>query len=311
MLDPRDVYSVDDEAVQRLLGAVSDAPDAAVGPVLVHALRGYVDAGSTGQLVIDHLREEFEPTRLVTFDADQLIDYRSKRSAMTFDADRWADYAEPVLAVDHMTDAEGTGFLVLHGPEPDLQWERFVAAVVQLVDRFRVSLTVTAHGIPMGVPHTRPLSTTTHATRTELLGEARSWFGRVEVPASAAALLEFRLGERGHDALGYAVHVPHYLAQSPYPPAAASAIEHVQRATGLDMRAEALAPAVEETAAEVTRQVEESDEVAAVVHALEEQYDAFSRSVGRSNLLAEDAPLPTADEIGDEFERFLAEHRDD
>lgn len=311
MLDPRDIYTVDDEAAARLLGVVADAPDGSVGPVLIHSLRGYVDAGSTGTLVVDHVFDEFEATRLVTFDADQLIDYRSKRTSMTFDADRWADYSAPHIAIDYLRDAEGTGFLVLHGSEPDVQWERFVAAVTQIVSRFSVSLTATVHGIPMGIPHTRPLSTTTHATRTELLGEARSWFGRVEVPASAAALIELRLGEGGHDALGYAVHVPHYLAQSPYPPAAAVAVEHLQRATGLDLRSQQLGNAVDETMAEVTRQVADSEEVAGVVRALEEQYDAFSRSVGQSSLLAEDTPLPTADEIGDEFERFLAQQRDD
>ena len=41
-------------------------------------------------------------------------------------------------------------------------------------------------------------------------------FGTVQVPASWSALLELRLGESGHDALGFAVHVPHYLAQAEF-----------------------------------------------------------------------------------------------
>ena len=44
-----------------------------------------------------------------------------------------------------------------------------------------------------------------------------------------------------------------------------------------------------------------------MVRALEEQYDAFMRGRG-GNLLAEPTPLPTADELGAELERFLAEH---
>ncbi|WP_029252626.1 PAC2 family protein [Paraoerskovia marina] len=311
MLDPRDIYTVDEEAVDRLFDGAAGSPGPGAGPVLVYALRGYVDAGSTGTLVLDHLLDEFESTTIATFDADQLIDYRSKRTSITFDTDHWSDYVEPVIRLEHLRDAEGTGFLVMRGPEPDLQWERFVAATTQLVDRLATPPAVTVHGIPMGIPHTRPLTTTTHATRRELLGEARSWFGRVDVPASAAALLELRLGEAGHDAVGFAVHVPHYLSQSPYPPAAVAAIDHVERVTGLDLRVSSLDSAVLETADEVERQVAESDEVAAVVRALEEQYDAFSRSVGESSLLAQDAPLPTADEIGDEFERFLAQQRDD
>ena len=41
-------------------------------------------------------------------------------------------------------------FLLLHGVEPDVQWERYVAAVRQIVERFDVPLTVGVHGIPMG-----------------------------------------------------------------------------------------------------------------------------------------------------------------
>src|SRR5690606_37067788 len=123
------------------------------------------------------------------------------------------------------------------------------------------------------------------------------------------SVLEYRLGTWGHDAMGFAVHVPHYLAQAAFPQASLVALEHVQRATALDLDAAGLEPAAAEAVAEVQRQVDASPEVAAVVQALEEQYDSFSRALGRTNLLAESADLPTADELGAEFERFLAQQQ--
>ncbi|MFE5310304.1 proteasome assembly chaperone family protein [Isoptericola sp. NPDC056573] len=312
MLDPQSIYEVDEAAVARVLP--HQGPDAAptgTGPVLLHALDGFVDAGSAGEIAVEHVTEELTTTRLVTFDVDQLLDYRSKRVGMTFDADRWSAYDEPYLAIDHVADREGTGFLLLHGSEPDLQWERVVAAVKGLAERFEVSLTVGFHGIPMGVPHTRPLSLTAHGTRPGLVEDYTSFFGTVRVPGSLAALLEYRLGEAGHDAIGFTVHVPHYLAQSRYAPAAVVALRHVERATGLDLATGLLAEAAADATIEVEKQVGESGEVKAVVKALEEQYDAFTRSVGRPSLLAEQAPLPTADELGAEFERFLAQQDDD
>ncbi|HWV78885.1 MAG TPA: PAC2 family protein [Isoptericola sp.] len=312
MLDPQSIYEVDEAAVERVLPHHGpDAPSAGTGPVLLHALDGFVDAGSAGEIAVEHVTEELATTRLVTFDVDQLLDYRSKRVGMTFDADRWSAYDEPYLAIDHVADREGTGFLLLHGSEPDLQWERVVAAVKGLVERFDVSLTVGFHGIPMGVPHTRPLSLTAHGTRPGLVDDYTSFFGTVRVPGSLAALLEYRLGEAGHDAIGFTVHVPHYLAQSRYAPAAVVALRHVERATGLDLATGLLAEAAADATIEVEKQVGESGEVKAVVKALEEQYDAFTRSVGRPSLLAEQAPLPTADELGAEFERFLAQQDDD
>ena len=230
---------------------------------------------------------------------------------MTFDQTTWASYAEPELVVDLVQDAAGVPFLLLHGVEPDVQWERYVAAVRQIVERFDVPLTVGLHGIPMGIPHTRPLSVTAHATRPELVADHTSWFGTVQVPASASALLELRLGQSGHDAVGFAVHVPHYLAQSAFPQASQAALTNVERATGLDLQVAALTSAADEAMAEIDRQVTGSEDVAAVVHALEEQYDSFTRNIGRTSLLAGSTDLPTADELGAEFERFLAQQGDD
>jgi predicted ATP-grasp superfamily ATP-dependent carboligase len=308
MLDPKDIYELDPVAAAEV-----DARAAAQGsgPVLVHAVRGFVDAGNTGQLAVEHLAGELPTTRLATFDTDQLVDYRSRRPVMTFEATTWTSYDAPELVVDMVRDAEGVPFLLLHGSEPDVQWERYVAAVRQIVERFDVPLTVGLHGIPMGLPHTRPVSVTAHATRPELVAEHPAWFGKVQVPASAAALLELRLGEAGHDAVGFAVHVPHYLAQSAFPQATIAGLRAIERATGLELRTDELEPTATDATLEIERQVAESDEVRTLVHALEEQYDAFSRSIGRTSLLAQSADLPTADELGAEFERFLAQQGDD
>jgi hypothetical protein len=130
------------------------------------------------------------------------------------------------------------------------------------------------------------------------------------VPGSAVHLLEYRLGSAGRDSMGFSVHVPHYLAQTDYPAAAQTMLEAVSRATGLELVGDSLREAAAEVRADVDGQVERSEEVASVVRALEEQYDAYV--AGRSeNLLASDTgPLPTADELGAELERFLAEHTD-
>jgi hypothetical protein len=307
MLNPSDIYDVDPVVAAQL---EARAPEGS-GPVLVHAVRGFVDAGSAGLLLAGHVTDELPSTRLVTFDVDQLLDYRSRRPMMTFDASTWSEYAEPELVIDLVDDVNGVPFLLLHGVEPDVQWERYVAAVRQIVERFDVPLTVGVHGIPMGIPHTRPMSVTAHATRPELVADHAAWFGTVQVPASASALLELRLGQSGHDAMGFAVHVPHYLAQSAFPQATVAALHSVERATGLDLKAAALTDAAGDAMREIERQVAGSEEVAAVVVALEEQYDAFARNAGRTNLLAGSVDLPTADELGAEFERFLAQQGDD
>ena len=63
----------------------------------------------------------------------------------------------------------------------------------------------------------------------------------------------------------------------------------------------------EEREAEITRYLAANEEVGEVVTALEQQYDAFTRAKeSGSSLLAGDQPLPTGEEIGQQFEQFLA-----
>jgi hypothetical protein len=299
VLDPQGLYELAD-----------DLPGLD-GVVLIQALTGFVDAGSAIQLSREHLLEEFESRVLATFDLDQLLDYRSRRPPMIFVEDHWESYEQPVLALHLVKDLTGTPFLLLAGPEPDLQWERFIAAVRQLIGRFGVSITVGLNAIPMAVPHTRPVSMTAHATEQRLLGEHESWLQKVQVPASVGNLLEFRLGEAGLDAMGYAAHVPHYLAQTSYPAAAELLIESVANSTGLVLPTLQLHEAAAGVREEVDKQVADDEQAGRLVTSLEAQYDAFVR--GREgNLLAEPGRnLPSADELGAELERFLAEQSRD
>jgi predicted ATP-grasp superfamily ATP-dependent carboligase len=283
------------------------AQDAAGDLVMLYYLDGFIDAGAAGRLLTAHLLSSLEHEQVATFDIDSLLDYRSRRPIMTFAKDHWEDYDAPELGVSLLRDAEGTPFLLLAGLEPDREWETFAAAVLQLSAELRVRLSVSFHGIPMGVPHTRQLGVTAHATQPGLIDGYQPLVDRLQVPGSAAALIEYRLGAAGRSAVGFAVHVPHYLAQAAYPTAATTLLESVHRATGLVLPADALREAAHRTNLEIARQVEGSAEVTEVVQALEQQYDAFAAN--RENLLAGDEQVPTAEELGAQFERFLAEQQ--
>ena len=295
MLDPHELYEVADD-----LPALDK-------PVLVQALTGFVDAGSAIQLFRENVLGNLQTRVVATFDLDQLLDYRSRRPPMIFVEDHWESYERPSLALHLVSDQLGSEFLLLAGPEPDLQWERFIAAVTGLIDRFGVELTIGLNAIPMAVPHTRPVSVTAHATDPGLLGDNESWLQRVQVPASVGNLLEFRLGETGHNAMVYAAHVPHYLAQTNYPAATELLIDSVASSTGLALPTGELRQQARLVREEVDKQIAEDEQAARLVTSLEAQYDAFLR--GRENNLLDEkgAPLPTAEELGAELERFLAE----
>lgn len=286
--------------------------DEAKGPeprVLLHAVRGFIDAGQAGAILTRHLLDQATPTRVATFDVDRLLDYRSRRPEMTFSVNAWTEYEEPQLVLDMVRDAAGQPFLILHGLEPDVLWEAYIRAVREVVERLGVTLVVAAHGIPMAAPHTREIRATVHGTRPDLVPSSPSFFSTVAVPASVTNLLEYRFGTLNLAALTVAVHVPHYLTGSAYPQASQEAMRLLAVPTGLDLAPEGLAEAARAADEEIERQVADSDEVQALVEALERQYDAFLES--REGVIPFGGRIPTADELGAEFEKFLADRSKD
>jgi PAC2 family protein len=309
--DPQELYAWDPDGLEQADLAMGGEDSA--GLVLLYHFEGFIDAGETGDQLIEELLEGHPYTTVARFDHDRFVDYRARRPVMTFRRDRWTEYETPWLELRLVHDATRQPFLVLSGPEPDVEWESFAAAVLQIVERLRVRLAVNFHGIPMGVPHTRPVGLTPHGNRADLVPGHRGMFDEAQVPGSASALVELRLTEADRDVLGVAAHVPHYIARSRYPDAALVVLEAITAATGLVLpeAAHVLRSRALTTQNDIERELAEGDsELVSVVRGLEQQYDAIAGVATRGSLVAEPVELPSADELGEVFERFLADRED-
>jgi hypothetical protein len=294
----------------RLVHIVDDVPelDGLTDLPMVLVLDGFLDAGNAAAIAARHLVEQSGGGRVVaTFEVDEFHDYRARRPAMSFVRDHYEQYDAPRLVVRLLADGAGTPYLLLHGPEPDNRWEAFATTVRHVVEQLGVTRVIGLGAVPMAVPHTRPIAVTHHANNPDLLGGDSPWRGELRIPSSAQALLELRLGEWEHDAMGFVAHIPHYLAQLDYPQASLALLEHVERAGMVAVDLTGLREAARIRAEEVTTYLAANTEVAEVVQALEQQYDAFARpSEEGVGLLADDEPIPTGEEIGRQFEQFLA-----
>ena len=296
----------------RLVHIVDDVPelDDVTSLTMVVVLDGFLDAGNAAARAAQHLVDLGTGTAgrvVATFDVDQFHDYRARRPPMSFVRDHYDEYEAPRLAVRLLHDSGDTPYLLLRGPEPDNRWEAFARSVREVVERFGVSRVVSMGAVPMAVPHTRPIAITHHANNPGLLTGESPWRGELRIPSSAQALLELRLGEWGHDAMGFVAHIPHYLAQLDYPKASGALLENVERAGRLTVDLSGLAAEAEDREAEIARYLATNEEVDEVVKALERQYDAFERAEESGNsLLAADEPMPTGEQIGEQFEQFLA-----
>jgi hypothetical protein len=299
MRNPSDLYE--------LSATASDVPD---GLHLVAGLTGFADAGAGVTQLSNYLLDTLDHEVVAEFDVDELLDYRARRPTIYFDQDHLSDYQPAKLNLYLASDEIGQKFLLLTGFEPDFQWERFSAAVMQLVDRFKVSTTTWVHAIPMPVPHTRPIGVTVSGNRLELTDAMSVWKPHTQVPANALHLVEYRLQELGHPTVGFVLLIPHYLADTEYPLAAVSALESVSAATGLIFPTDSLREEGREFIVRIETQVEGNPELAKLVGTLEERHDSYMLDNPlRSPLIDGDGALPSADSIAAELENFLAAMR--
>ncbi|SDM06789.1 proteasome assembly chaperone family protein [Arthrobacter sp. ok362] len=298
LLDPQSLYIRDD--------ALFSSAELR-GLNLVMGFTGFADAGHVVRQITAELLDTLDAEMIAEFDADQLIDYRSRRPQISFVEDHLQDYQAPSLALYRLVDGLGSPFLLLAGFEPDLQWERFARAVVGLIEELDVNLVTWIHSIPMPVPHTRPVGVTVHGNRPELIEGISVWKPTVEVPAAVGHILELRLTEAGRNIAGYVIHVPHYLAEAEYPTAAVAGLEYLGAATSLMLPTDRLREAGREVGRQIAEQIEASEEVQQVVSRLETRYDEKAEGTVRRSLLAdENDQIPNADALGAAVEAYLA-----
>lgn len=304
MQDPTSLFTVEPPLAELIRsGSMGDSTVQGLG--LLAVFNGHLDAGQVATQVRETLLSTLDHRLLASFDADQLLDYRARRPTVSFDGERFHDYEQPTLQLHVVSDLLGRPFLLLSGPEPDFQWERFVASVLFLVEQLDVKLVALVDAMPLPVPHTRPLGVTAHGNREDLIRGLSTWSPQARMVSGISQLLEVRLDERRRGTTGYTLHVPHYVAEAAYPQAAVASLEYAGAALELMLPTDELRERGREIDRELDRQTEGSGEVTAMVEGLERNFDQHATAQSRSLLVRPGEEIPDADELGAAVEDYL------
>jgi predicted ATP-grasp superfamily ATP-dependent carboligase len=265
-------------------------------PVVILALEGWIDAGYAAAAALRTIRDHNELVTVATFDADNLLDHRSRRPTMTLVDGVNTGLVWPSIELCAAVDRSGKDVLLLMGAEPDHTWRAFADAAVDLALEFGARLVTGLGAYPAPVPHTRPARIVSTATSRELAEVVGFIPGRVDVPAGVAAAIELRAAEVGLPATGLWAQVPHYASAMPYPAAAAALIEGLDHAAGISFGTGDLVDEATKTRTRLDELVAGSPEHLELVRQLEEQVDTID-----AGTMAE----MSGDELAAEFERFL------
>jgi proteasome assembly chaperone (PAC2) family protein len=265
-------------------------------PVLVMALKGWIDAGLGADGAIETLTGALDRRTIARFDADALLDWRARRPVMRLEDGRNERLSWEETELSWATDGSGNDVLLLVGNEPDHAWLAFSNQVIDLALELGTRLVIGLGAYPTPVPHTRAPLLAASASSDELAqGLVRN---SVEVPSGVQGMIERRAALRGLPALGLWAQVPHYVAAMPYPAASLALLEATNRIAGLDLPLADLAERAQASRARIDELIRQNPEHQAMLEQLEQQADEHA-TTQRS--------AATGDELVAELERFLRE----
>lgn len=262
-------------------------------PVLVVAFDGWVNAGDAGTTAARFLIDGAAP--FVTFESDDLFDYRDTRPSLTFSEGVTRSLEWPAVELYHRR-VSHRDLLVLTGTEPSIGWQGFVSTVIDLAVDLGVSEFVALGGIPWAVPHTRPVTHITTASDPErLVRSAEHPMGELTVPGSIAGALELAAIDRGIPTIGFWARVPNYLGTR-FVAAATTLLERLELHLGLVLDMSELLVEVEAQRRHLDAIADGRPDIQAMVEQLEALVDAGSEASG--------------EQLATEIERFLRNRSD-
>jgi predicted ATP-grasp superfamily ATP-dependent carboligase len=272
-------------------------------PVLILALEGWIDAGTSAAGASEVLADKLDTTTVARFSSEDLIDYRARRPIVHLVEGVQRGLTWPSIELRAATDPDGHDVLLLVGAEPDRQWHRFTDEVVTLAADFGARMCVGLGAYPAPAPHTRPpaVACTASTPRLAELGFLRA---SLDFPGGVQAAIEQRCDEQGIPAMGLWAQIPHYLVTPPgtlpYPAGSLALIEALSRVAQLSLPVGDLPAQAVATRARLDELIANNVDHQAMLHQLEAAYEEAAAPER-----IEPSDLPTGDELAAEVEKFL------
>ncbi len=270
-------------------------------PVMVIALTGLFDIAGAATSALDRFAPADIAVTIGEIDPDPFYDFTQERPQVEVEEGEVRVIRWPENRFDVVRSAGGRDLVVLVGAEPHLYWRTYSACIRSVVERLGCEAVVTVGSTAEPVPHTRvPLVTgsTTDADLARRLGIGQPSYQGV---TGVAGVIHADLAAAGVPSVSLRVGVPHYLMNTEHPQAVAALQTHLSHVLNVPVPADA------DVANEIARWRALHDEVVAG----DLQLQMYVRMLEQEHDRRAEASIPSADDLGSQFEQFLRDHRDD
>lgn len=287
--------------VEEVLALEVDGLEPLRSPVMLIALTGLFDVAGAATTALDRFAPAEAAVTVGEIDPDPFYDFTQERPHVEIDDGDLRVIRWPENSVEVVRGIGGRDLVVLVGVEPHLMWSTYSACIRHIVDRLGCEAVVTVGSAAEAVPHTRtPLVTgsTTDAELARRLGIGQPTYQGV---TGVVGVIQSDLGSAGIPSISLRVGVPHYLMNAEHPQAVAALQTHLAHVLNMPVPTD-----TGELADDVARWRSLHDEVVAG----DLQLQMYVRMLEHDHDRKAEASIPTADDLGAEFERFLRDQRD-
>ncbi len=271
-------------------------------PVMLIALTGLFDISGVATTALDEFAPADTAVTVAEIDPDPFYDFTQERPTVEFDEGETRVINWPENRFDIVRGVGSRDLVVLVGVEPHLHWRTYSGCIVAVAKALGCEAVVTVGSAAEAVPHTRtPLVTgsTTDADLAKRLGIGQPTYQGM---TGVVGVIQTDLANHGIPSVSLRVGIPHYLINAEHPQAVAALQTHLAHVLNVTAPTDA-----DELADEITRWRSLHDEVLdndvqikMYVRMLEQEYDRRA-----------EAAIPSAEDLGTQFEQFLRDQRND
>jgi proteasome assembly chaperone (PAC2) family protein len=270
-------------------------------PIMVLALRGWFDVAEVATVAINELLIDRVAPIAASIDPDPFFDFTQERPQVELDEDEVRHIRWPLNEFRFARFPESPhDLVVLAGVEPHLRYKTFADCVLEVVRESKCEVVVTVGAVADTIPHTRPPFVVGSTTNRKLMSALGLSPPRYQGITGLVGVLQERLDRAGVPAVSLRVGVPHYLGNAEHPQSSIALLQHLHHVVGVPVRTARLAAEAARRRVLHDEAVADDEQATAYVAMLEREYDQR----------AEEA-IPSADDLGADFERFLRDQRDD
>ena len=274
-------------------------------PVMLVGLEGWFDVASAATAAVNAFTSADHAVVVGSIDPDPFYDFTQQRPHVTID-DGVRDIVWPtndfVLQRSGITGPNGKlqrDVVGLIGVEPHFNWRTYIDAIITVAVAMGCEAVVTVGASAEAIPHTRTPPVTGSTATPDLAARLGLSQPSYQGITGVAGVLNAELEARNIPSISLRVGIPHYLMNAEHPLAVSALARHLSHV--LDVP----------TTTDLGEQVDNWRDVHDEIIAHDDQLRMYVRMLEAEFDRRAEAQIPTADDLGDQFENFLRDQRDE